>query len=52
MSLYLNFLCSLENAVSSDVRIRMESMTYEQFCQRTNKSIKYDKQQRFDDDFF
>ena len=49
---YLRFLSSLDSMVGEDVRMRMEGYSYEAFCQRINKSLKYDNQKHMDTDYF
>ena len=45
---YLQFILSLEKTIGSDVRMRMEGYSYEQYCQRINKSLRYDSNKHKD----
>ena len=40
---YAKFILSLESLIGEDVRMRMEGYSYEQYCQRVNKQLKYDR---------
>ena len=49
---YVKFLLSLENIVGPDIRNRMEGFSYEQYCQRVNKNLKYDSRKGQEEDMF
>jgi hypothetical protein len=49
---YLRFLVSLDSMVGEDIRMRMEGYGYEAYCQRVNKSFKYDSNKNSDSDYF
>ena len=51
---YLNFIKTLDKSIGSDIRIRMEAMTYEKYIQRITKKIRYDSHSNKDNntDYF
>ena len=49
---YVKMLLSMEYAVGKDIRMRMEGLSYDAFCQRVNKSLKMESKLFSDTDNF
>ena len=48
---YMKFLLSLDNTIGPDMRMRMEGYSYDAYCTRINKNIRYDSYKAKDDYF-
>mmetsp|Transcript_1618 Transcript_1618/g.2862 ORF Transcript_1618/g.2862 Transcript_1618/m.2862 type:complete len:134 (+) Transcript_1618:358-759(+) len=49
---YLSLVQSLDATVGHDIRMRMEGLGYDQFCQRITKSLRADQRKHQQDEIF